>query len=126
MHLTVRKLIAFSVLILLAAACIDHTVKLPKGYLSHDEMVPIMVDIHLVEGARSGKLMLGDTNHLPDYYAKVYEKHNVSEQTFKESFDWYTRHPQLLKPIYNEAIEQLSILEAEVKANAARPIKESE
>ena len=124
--LNVIKHVAVILLFFSLSGCIDHTVVIPEGYLSHEEMVPIMVDIHLVEGARSGKLVLGDTNHLPDYFARVYQKHEISEQQFKTSFDWYTKHPELLKAIYEDAIKQLSILDAEVKANAARPVRDSD
>jgi hypothetical protein len=97
-------------------ACVKHDVKLPAGYISEQNMVPIMVDIHLIEGARSGKLVLGDTNSLPDYYAKIYEKHNVTEAEFKQSFAWYTEHPEKLKSVYEEVIVSLSKLEEEVNA----------
>lgn len=125
-YLNVIKQSFYLLLFILATACVDHTVKLPEGYLTPEEMVPIVVDMHLVEGARSGKLVLGDTNKLPDYYAKVYEKHDVTEQQFKESFKWYTKHPEELKKIYEAAIEKLSILEAEIKANGSKPVKDSE
>lgn len=97
-------------------SCVDHSVKLPAGYISEQDLVPVLVDIHLVEGARSGKLVLGDTNKLPDYYAKIYQKHNITETEFKESFAWYTQHPEMLKAVYEEVIVSLSKLEEEVNA----------
>lgn len=102
-------------LALLMAACVDQEVHLPEGYLSQEKMVDIMVDIHLVEGARSGNLLLGDTNDLPDYYARIYEKYNVSEEEFKANFNWYTQHPTALKTVYEEVIVALSKLEEEIK-----------
>jgi hypothetical protein len=95
--------------------CVQSDEPLPPGYLSHDKMVGILLDIHLVEGARSGTLMLGDTNRLADYYAKIYEKHNVTDSAFKTSFDWYTKHPEKLKVVYEEVLVNLSKLEEELK-----------
>ncbi len=97
-------------------ACVDHDVKQPEGVLSHDQMVDILVDIHLIEGARSGTQILGDTNSIPDYYAHIYIKHGTTEQDFKTSFDWYTQHPKILKAVYEDVIVALSKLEEDVKA----------
>ena len=101
--------------------CVNHEVALPKGYLTEAQMLPIMVDIHLIEGARSGTLVLGDTNALPDYYAKIYQKHNITDSAFKVNFAWYTEHPEKLKAIYEAVIVELSVKEEEVKANLKTP-----
>lgn len=95
--------------------CVRHEVELPADVLTKDEIVPVLVDIHLVEGARSGKLVLGDTNQLPDYYARVYEKHNITAEEFRKSFDWYAQNPIQAKEVYAAVIEELSIMESEVK-----------
>ena len=107
----------FSALLALWAltACVDKSVQVPEGYIPKEKMVDIMVDIHLVEGARSGTLLLGDTNKLPDYYARIYEKYGLTEAEFKTNFDWYTQHPQELKAVYEEVIVELSKLEEEIK-----------
>jgi hypothetical protein len=102
------------------AACVEQEVTLPVGYLEQEQMVEMLVDIHLVEGARSGTLVLGDTNRLPDYYARIYEKHGTTEEAFKTSFDWYTQHPEKMKAVYEEVIVELSKLEEEVKAKSNR------
>ncbi len=102
-------------------SCVNHEEILPKGYLTEAQMLPIMVDIHLIEGARSGTLVLGDTNALPDYYAKIYQKHNITDSAFKANFAWYTAHPEKLKAIYEAVIVELSVKEEEVKANLKTP-----
>lgn len=100
-------------------ACVEQEVTLPEGYLEQEQLVDMLVDIHLVEGARSGTLVLGDTNRLPDYYARIYEKYGTTESDFKTSFDWYTQHPEKMKAVYEEVIVELSKLEEEVKAKSA-------
>jgi hypothetical protein len=106
----------FALLLIGANACVDQEVEVPTGMLSHQEMVDILVDVHVIEGARSGTLILGDTNSIPDYYSRIYLKHNTTEQDFKTSFDWYTHHPEKLKMVYEDVIVALSKLEEEVKA----------
>ena len=65
--------------------------------------------------------MLGDTNNLPDYYAKIYQKHNVTEAKFKESFAWYSKNPEKLKLVYEAAIVELSKIEVEI--NTRKKVK---
>ncbi len=101
--------------------CTSYKKELPKGYLTQEQLVPILVDIHLVEGARSGKLVLGDTNSLPDYYAKIYQKHNITQAKFKESFTWYSRHPEILKVVFEEVLVELSKKEASLGIKAETP-----
>jgi len=113
--LNVAKYIIALVASAVLFGCVRHEVQLPPDVLSKDEMVPILVDIQLVEGSRSGKLVLGDTNKLPDYYARVYEKHHITAQEFRKSFDWYSKNPAEAKKVFEKVIEELSILESEIK-----------
>lgn len=110
-----RRLFVIALVLLSFTACVDKSVDVPEGYISKEKMVDIMVDIHLVEGARSGNLLLGDTNKLPDYYARIYEKYDLTEAEFKTNFNWYTQHPKELKAVYEEVIVELSKLEEEIK-----------
>jgi len=41
-------------------------VKIPENILTQEQMMPILVDIHVIEGARNGSIMLGDTNGIED------------------------------------------------------------
>lgn len=100
---------------LVLVGCINNTPQRPAGYLDEDKLGDILLDMHLIEGARSGTLVMGDTNKLPDYYARIYAKHEVTETEFKESLYWYTKHPELLKKIYEKVVIDLTILETEVK-----------
>ena len=86
-------------------------------------MVDILVDIHVIEGARSGTLILGDTNTIPDYYSRIYLKHETTEKDFKRSFSWYTLHPKELKLVYEDVIVALSKLEEEVKEMADTAVR---
>lgn len=103
------------ILTMVLSACIDRQAVLPKGYIGQEKMVEIMTDIHLVEGARSGTMFLGDTNALPDYYARIYQKHNVTEAEFKTSFEWYATYPEEMKKVYEEVLVNLSKMEEDVK-----------
>ncbi|HCP41642.1 MAG TPA: hypothetical protein DIT65_07595 [Cryomorphaceae bacterium] len=90
-------------------ACGSKEVPVPEHVISEKQMVPILVDVHIVEGARNGVLILGDTNDIEDYYAKVYEKHGITENDFKRSFKFYNSEPELFIPIYEKVLDSLKI-----------------
>jgi hypothetical protein len=101
-----------SVLFILFIGCASPEVQIPETVLTPEQMMPIMVDIHVIEGARNGAIMLGDTNGIEDYYAKVYAKHGITEDEFKSSFAFYSDNPTVFIPIYEEVLDSL-------KANGA-------
>ena len=103
---------AVGLLVILFVGCASPEVKIPENILTQEQMMPIMVDIHVIEGARNGSIMLGDTNGIEDYYAKVYEKHGITEDQFKSSFAFYSNNPTVFIPIYEEVLDSL-------KANGA-------
>ena len=90
-------------------ACSRPVEAIPEHIISPDIMVPVMVDVHIIEGARNGSLILGDTNHLEDYYAKLYKKYGISEAAFKKSFAFYSDHPEQFISIYEKVVDSLKI-----------------
>ena len=89
----------------------------PIDVLSIQEMTAIMVDVQLIEGG----IVIRKYNktqrkgQITDYYKSLYHKHKVSKETFKNSLNYYTDHPDKLEEIYDGMLERLSKLEAEVQ-----------
>ena len=79
--------------------------------ISQDSMVMILTDVLLIEGAKVGNNMMGDTLEPPHYYRHVYDKFGVSRQSFETSFQYYSERPGQMNAIYEKAIENLSKLE---------------
>ncbi|MGB1183697.1 MAG: DUF4296 domain-containing protein [Schleiferiaceae bacterium] len=96
-------------LLVMLFACARPVEPIPKSIIAPDDMVPIMVDVHIIEGARNGTLILGDTNQLEDYYSKLYKKYNITASLFKESFSFYSDHPEHFIPIYERVVDSLKI-----------------
>ena len=88
-------------------SCGESEIQVPQEVISADQMIPILVDVHIVEGARNGSLILGDTNDIEDYYAKIYEKYSITEETFKRSFSFFNSEPDLFIPIYEKVLDSL-------------------
>ncbi|WP_417611154.1 DUF4296 domain-containing protein [Owenweeksia hongkongensis] len=84
----------------------------PEGTVSDSMMVKILTDFHLVEGAKVGNKIMGDTIPATVYTAKVYQKYNLTEAEFEKSFRFYTSNPDMMEGIYEKVIENLNKIEA--------------
>jgi len=89
---------------------------LPEGVLSIDKMTAIMVDVQLIEAGivvrKYNRTQRKD--QITDYYRALFNKHEVSKQTFDLSLQFYTDHPDQLEEIYEGLMERLSELQAEI------------
>lgn len=81
---------------------------IPAGVVPADTMVVMLSELHLIEGARSGKQIMGDSLSIDEYYDALYLRHGVEAERFKTSFAWYSRHPERLEALYEEVIVRLS------------------
>ncbi len=101
----------FVIVLLIACSNKDNNFTPPPGILSQDSMVAILTDVHLVEGAKIGRKIMGDTLTVEHYYHKVYDKHNISKEKFEKSFDFYNHNPAVMDEIYELVIEELNSIE---------------
>lgn len=84
---------------------------MPVGVISHEQMVSILVDIHLTDAKvkllkkqKGNTLSQADCSLLQD---KVFETHGVLHSQFDQSLSYYTAHPEELDTIYNNVIAAL-------------------
>jgi hypothetical protein len=90
-------------------------VQKPEGLLTQDEMVEVLTDIHLIEGARTGLVIMGDSvGGVNEHYKAFFEKHNVSQAQYDSSFVYYSKNPIIFDKIYERVIENLSVIESEI------------
>lgn len=104
----------FSVLLLLSS-CWGRRDSVPEGILDEAAMVDLMVDVHLVEGARSGVTIMGDSLSLDAYYRTVLIKHGLDSLSYRENFEYYSARPEKLEGIFEQVVEKLSVLESEMR-----------
>lgn len=114
--LCVLRLIASTILLLaIFTACTGDTEK-PLEVLPEDKMAAILTDVHLIEGAKTGRKIMGDTLFIETYYAKVFSKHNTNLEDFNTSFEYYSRNPKIMNGIYERVVENLNKMEIRVPA----------
>lgn len=80
----------------------------PDGVLSEAEMVEILTDAHIIEGARIGSQMMGDSLSIDVYYDKLWDKYQISRSIYDSSFSYYARNPQVMEQLYQRVLANLS------------------
>lgn len=99
------SLLAFTLL-----SCTENVEELPSSVLSEDSMVKIMIDIHLLESAISIKNLPRDSSVMlyALYEKDLFKKYGISDSTYKNSFTYYSAHPEFMKPVYERVVDSLS------------------
>ena len=100
-----------SILFCLLLACSEQKENIPQDILSENEFVVILKDIHLAEAKFELQKNNGigkAKNELTNSYTSIYQKHNISEEKFKESLNFYAQNPEMLEKIYTDILEQLT------------------
>lgn len=85
----------------------------PKGLLSQDKIVEVLVDIHMAEGLASSLPIPFDSSRkiYPILEKEVFIKHNIADSVFMESFEYYLRDAKVMEEIYSRTIDSLTIKE---------------
>lgn len=100
---------------------------LPDWVMPEDKMTEIMIDVHIIEGARIGKKVLGDSLYALDHYQKLWDKHGITKEYYDSSFDFYCQNAERMDRIYEDVILRLSEISSEqAKKNKGRKDDEEE
>ena len=101
---------------LLSASCNSILNSRPSGTLSENQMIDVLVDIHLTEAtlniANDPISRLTDTTQLRIRYAQIFVKNDIDPDDFNASLTYYLGHIEELDNIYKEVINRLTALEA--------------
>jgi hypothetical protein len=87
----------------------------PAHLLTKDEMVSVLVQVHLLEAAvnlqnaKNQTQNRKDTLRAPD----LFKKYGITFPEFKENFTYYASQPKIFLSIYDEVLIQLTRLQAE-------------
>ena len=93
----------------------------PWGVLSHDEMVAVLLDVHVAEAAMKVVDTSAKRIEKQEYYNTIFEKHNITKEQFDKSLDWYARHPKVLVEIYDDVKKEAESLQDRVEAYEFHP-----
>lgn len=100
-------------MLLLATSC-QPPEPLPEGILGHNAMVELMLDVHLVEGARTGVTISNDSLGIDAYHRTVMLNHGLDSIGYQKNFRYYSARPEEFERIFSEVIERLTVMQSEM------------
>jgi len=91
-------------------SCSHHEEQIPSNILPKDKMIAVLVDIHLAEASSDTRnLTLPQINvAMAKRYDELFQKHGITYEQFKTSYDYYLEHADLLSDIYTEVVNELT------------------
>lgn len=106
-----------SILVVICMACGKPRPEIPAGVLTQQEMIPVLVDIHIAQAA-TGLYSAGDSIHftMSDYIPQILALHHIEKSVYDSSISFYTLHPEIMQEMYDEVINELSKKEGEAKS----------
>lgn len=108
----IRNILWLLVVMVIAFACQNEKKVIPR-----DELVPVLVEIHLLDGAIRHTRYRDDVK-MPDSideYEYVLEKHGYTQAQFDSSMNYYSRYPRRFEQVYQEVLARLNRMETKVK-----------
>lgn len=113
-----RKLIFISsiALVLAAIGCSKPPVEKPENLLREDQMVNMLVDIHLAEATfinRRSIDSLVENSSSANFYYSILDKYQVTDSVFEKSFVFYASNPRKFEKMYRQAMNELNEMEQE-------------
>jgi len=110
-----RPVIIFCLFFLLAS-CGGPKAKLLPGKLSadsvipRDEMIRVLVDVHLIEASLVLQRNRGGNTPLltQNYYQWLCGKYHMSHQRFRDNLNYYKMDPKNFSKIYQEVVKNLT------------------
>ncbi len=107
----------YALLMFFAFTACKNKASKPKDLLPESKLIPILVDLHLAEGGVDNKVFYDDsiTVDLQAEYDNIFREHNITEEHFKQSFQYYQTKPAELGEMYQKVLDSLEALERKLQ-----------
>ena len=104
-----RRFAAMMSLTLMVACALPEPMEDPQepAPISQAHFTQLLQEMALIEGARSGKSIMGDTVHLNSYFNSLYRRSGFSDSLIELAFVYYHNQPLLMAEIYQHVIDSL-------------------
>lgn len=108
----------WTVIVVLMLACSRE--KRPDGVLSEEDMVKVLIDIHLTEGfVQSLPIPYDSSKKLyPVLEKEIFEKHEISDSLYLHSLQYYLRDAIKMEELYARTIDSLTLIEKRMDQSA--------
>jgi len=112
-----RKLpLLLLLLLIILPGCLNKKELSGKAFVPQEELVDVLVDIHLVDGITNDRKFYRRYSLVDsvDVLGPILEKHHITLQKFDTTMYAYSRHPELLDKVYSEVLRKLNIMMDEI------------
>ena len=105
-------LLLLSLMLVTLAGCSKKTEINGKEFVPRDELVDMLVDLHLVDGITNDRKFYRSYEDVDsvDLLGPILEKYQVSQQMFDTTMYEYSRYPEIFDQIYNDVLTKLNIM----------------
>lgn len=85
----------------------------PDDVLTKEEMAAVLLDIYILESqTKELKVHFDSSKKVYNLFeAKILEKHDVPDSSYRKSFSYYQDHPDELDEVYGMLVDSLSLRE---------------
>ena len=128
------KKIGIVLMLSLFFGCSKKQVEVPADVIPRDTMIVVLAEIHLAEASiQVLNVEVKDSLKAVSFgfYNYIFSKHNITQELFKKSFDYYRSEPAYFHAMYDEVITHLSEDQAKYSSlplappRIERPLKDS-
>ncbi len=96
--------------------CSRKEVNIPNDVLSKQEIISVLVDIHLAQSAVNKNLLTDSVRYgMKEYTPFILSSHHITKEKYETSIAFYTLHPDLIEEVYQEVINELSKKQGEAE-----------
>ncbi|WP_421896117.1 DUF4296 domain-containing protein [Marinoscillum sp.] len=99
----------FVILIVLLGSCSKKQTEIPADVLSHDQMVRVLIEVHLLEAKVKKLYIRGDSSQLVyNHFEKMlFEEQEITREQCRRSMEFYVEEIENYKAIYDEVVDSL-------------------
>nr|WP_262921671.1 DUF4296 domain-containing protein [Pontibacter ruber] len=102
--------------------CSQEEQQKPEHLLSRDKMIQILADVHTAEATVEHQVVYPDTALMTFNYLQqqILKKHKISEQEFRDTYNYYLDNLKEMDKLYEIIIDTLSVRESKARVQAGQ------
>ncbi|MFN3405973.1 MAG: DUF4296 domain-containing protein [Cytophagaceae bacterium] len=95
-------------------ACGENSGIQDEELLSQEEMIDVLIRIHLAEGKVATKNLHPDSAKVvySNYERQIFEELEIDKKVYNKSYQYYVSDPEKMDRIYSAVVDSLSLREA--------------
>lgn len=99
--------------ILIFASCGENKKSIPSGILDENKMSAVITDVQIADAAVEASALRTDSGKIKEatLFLAALSKNNITPEMFSNSWTYYLHHPEKLDAVYQQVINQLSMLQ---------------